>query len=289
MPPICRDNVLTEVSNDVDAQEKTDEVLVDVFWRRYEMAEVGRAISGVAASGSTEGQSDLEFEAGVLAGDGVVRKGKRKDEPGEYPVNTRVRRETDLPGFAPRGSLVKNLKRKRPGPVRFPGFQRPDELTWEHVVAAGGVPGHVGGAVVEAGKVGVGIEFGHWEPGGLWAGGGGLSRRKFRVSKGRGGGAGNMVNKGRTGAGVGGAKHPSPMSGSGSGGGGGRGELRSGRGWPSGSGFPKGEIGDAHADSLVDYMFRRTGTRFLVPEPSPTVSSYILINSNLSGDTNIGK
>lgn len=280
MTPVCRDNVLTEVSNDVDAQTKTDGVLVDVFWRRYEMAEVGRAISGVAASGSTKGQSGLEFEAGVLAGDGVARERKREDEPGEYPVNTRVRREMDRLGFAPRGSLVQKLKRKRRGPMRFPGFQRPEELTWEHVVAAGGVPGRVGGvgsvggAAVEAGKVGVGIELGQRAPGGVRAGSGGLSRRMLRVSKRRGGEVENMVARGRTGAGVGGAKHPSPKSGSGSGGGGGgsRRELRSGRGWPSGRGFPKREIGDGHADSLVEYIFRRTGTRFRVPEPSPTVS-----------------
>lgn len=154
MSPVCKVDVLEEVSDDVDAQEKTDGVLVGVFSRGYEM---GRVVPDVGA----EVVSDLEFEAGVLAGDGKARKRKREDELGQYPVNTRVRREMDLSGFATRGPRAKMQKRKRRGPVKFPGFERPEELTWEHVVAAGGVPGRVGGArgiggaAVEASTMGV--------------------------------------------------------------------------------------------------------------------------------------
>lgn len=295
MPLVCGDEVLPEMREDTDAGEKTNRVLADVFWREYEMAEVGRVVSGVATARSIEVVGDLEVMAGVLAGDGEARKRKREDDPGEYSINTRVRKEMDLPCYANRGSLAKKKKQKRRGPVKFPGFQRPEELTWEDVVAAGGVPGRVGGvgsgggAVVEAGTVGDVNTVGNVAPVGVRAAGRGLLKKIFRIAKGRGGEADNLgrrggtVAGGGTGAWVGGAKCPSPKSGngSGSGSGGGRRELRSGRGWPNGRGVPKREIGDGHADNLVEYMFRRTGTRFRVPEPAPTVSSYLLIIYNI--------
>lgn len=281
MSPVCKDVVLQEVSDDVDAQEKTDGVLVGVFSRGYEM---GRVVSDVGA----EVVSDLEFEAGVLAGDGQARKRKREDDLGECPVNRRVRKEMDLPGFATRGPRAKMQKRKRRGPVKFPGFERPEELTWEHIVAAGGVPvrvggaGGIGGAAVEASTMGGRGEVKDRAPAGVRSAGGGVSRWMFRISKGRGGEVENLARRGGAGP-----KCPSLKSGPGGRGGSGRREFRSGKGWPNGRGFPKREIGDGHADNLVEYMFRRTGTRFRVPEPAPTVSSCLLVDCLKLSDSNI--
>lgn len=42
---------------------------------------------------------------------------------------------------------------KKRVPVKFPGFVRPKELTWEDVAAVGGLTGAPGGAAVEAGPM----------------------------------------------------------------------------------------------------------------------------------------
>lgn len=277
MPPASTGHVLAEVSEDIDAQEKTDVVLADIFWREYEIAEVGKVVSGVPASGGIGmGGGDLEYEVGVLVGDGVERKRKRVHESGECPVGTRVRRAGDLPGYVARGFGTKKLKRRIA--VKPSGFQRVEDHTRERVASAGGAVVQVDDTVVDKGLVR------DRAPVSARTDGGG---RVFRISKSRIGEAKKPARMGGTGGGVGGAKCPSPKSGAGSGGG--RRELRSGKGWPNGRGIPKREIGDRHADILVEYMFRRTGTRFRVPDPAPTVSSYfpIIYSIRICDDSNI--
>lgn len=80
----------------------------------------------------------------------VAKKQKRGEEASELPTGTRVRRDNDLPPSRP---VVKLLlaARKRRVLVKFPGFVRPKELTWEDVAAAGGLTGAPGGAAAEAG------------------------------------------------------------------------------------------------------------------------------------------
>lgn len=82
----------------------------------------------------------------------MAKKRKRGEEASELPTGTRVRRDNDLPPSRP---VVKSLlpARKRRVPVKFPGFVRPKELTWEDVAAAGGLTGAPGGAAVEAGPM----------------------------------------------------------------------------------------------------------------------------------------
>lgn len=60
----------------------------------------------------------------------------------------------DLPDFGARGSVAIRQRWNKIS-VKFSGFEKPEVLTWEHVVADGGVPGIAGGVEVDSGTVGV--------------------------------------------------------------------------------------------------------------------------------------
>lgn len=74
---------------------------------------------------------------------GGERKRKRgeeeEEEEPEGPKRTRVRGAQDIPGLAAWKEILVAAAKQRRVPVKFPGFERPEELTWEQFEAAGGL------------------------------------------------------------------------------------------------------------------------------------------------------
>lgn len=205
--------------------------------------------------GSETGESERRAGLGPVMrtteGAATALKRKRGEEqPGDLPEARRVRRDGDLPAPSMRARRRPGtVRRRRRLPVKFPGFERPAELTWEQVVAAGGVAGPVGGPVVGAGPVGGGVDTADPGPVGAWGTWGALAHPLFRVSRRR-----------------------RPVGGAVSGGGGGVKKPQFERWGPRGGGIPNLEVGDGQLDRLHQYMHRKTGTWFQVPAPAVGVS-----------------
>lgn len=103
----------------------------------------------VSASPPLGGSNGPRGWGGLGIAAAVERKRKREEkedeEEPEGPKRARVRGDQDLPGLAAWKAILAAAAKQRRVPVRFLGFERPVDLTWEQFEAAGGLEMEVGG------------------------------------------------------------------------------------------------------------------------------------------------